>query len=131
MSKNVSIVCGFPGVSSLDILAFMEYLTQSGMSPDHITNHITVVRSLYILYGYNIAPFRDEKICLLIKSLKLNPSFSPRNTIVMDETLLLQIVTVSAQLVSSCILAGIFLFSKAVKYIATFGYLCAGDVIFF
>ena len=38
-----------PRATTIDILAFMEYLTQSGMSPDHITNHITVARSMCIV----------------------------------------------------------------------------------
>ena len=87
-----------PGVSSIDILAFMEYLAQSGMSPDHITNHITAVRSMCIIYGVNTLPFRDQRIPLFIKSLKLNCSFVPRMSMLIDETLLLQIVTASAQL---------------------------------
>ena len=55
-----------PGVSFIDILAFMEYLAQSGMSPDHITNHITAVRSMCIIYGVNTLPFRDQRIPLII-----------------------------------------------------------------
>ena len=51
-----------------------------------------------IVYGYNTASSMDQRISLLIKSLKLNHLFSPRIPIVMNEILLLQIVTVSAQL---------------------------------
>ena len=36
----VVVDLSLPGVTSIDILAFMEYLAQSGMFPDHITNHI-------------------------------------------------------------------------------------------
>ena len=86
-----------PGVSSLDILTFMEYLAQSGMSPDHITDHITV-GSMCIVYGVNTLPFRDQRIPLFIKSLKLNRSFVPRMSMLIDKTLLIQIVTASAKL---------------------------------
>ena len=66
-----------PEVSSLDVLAFMEYLAQSGMSPDNITNHITGIRSMSIMYGINTAPFRDQRIPLCVKSLKINRSLAP------------------------------------------------------
>ena len=45
----------------MDVLAFMEYLAQSGMSPDNITNHITGIRSMSIVYGIDTTPFRDQK----------------------------------------------------------------------
>ena len=87
-----------PGVSTIDILAFMECLAQSGMSPDHITNHITASRSMCIVCGVDTLTFRDQRIPLFIKSLNLNRSFTPRMSLLIDETLLLQIVTASAQL---------------------------------
>ena len=87
-----------PEVTSMDILAFMEYLAQSGMSPDHITNHLTAVRSMCILYGVNTIPFRDQRIPLFIKFLKLNRPFAPKISMLIDETLLMQIITVSTYL---------------------------------
>ena len=88
-----------PGVSSMDIIAFMEYLAQSGMSPDYITNHLTAVRSMCIIYGKNTSPFRDQKIPLFIKSLKINRPFAPKISMLIDETLLIQIVTRGSVLV--------------------------------
>ena len=85
-------------VSLLDILAFMEYLAQSGMSPDHITNHITATRSMCIVYGCNTLSFRDQRIPLFIRSLKLTRYFSPKLPMIMDDTLLIRIITASVQL---------------------------------
>ena len=82
----------------MDVLAFMEYLAQSGMSPDNITNHITGIRSMSIVYGIDTTPFRDQRIPLFIKSLKINRPLAPVVKILIDHTLLLQIVTVSAHL---------------------------------
>ena len=76
----VVVDLSLPGVSSIDILAFMEYLAQSGMSSDHITNHITAMRFMCIVYGVNTLPFRDKKNPLFIKSL--NRSFAPRISMV-------------------------------------------------
>ena len=86
-----------PGISSLDVLAFMEYLAQSGMSPDNITNHITGIRSMCIIHGANTSPFRDQRIPLFIKSLKINRLLTPVVHMIIHDTLLLQIFTVSAQ----------------------------------
>ena len=94
----VVVDLSLPGVSSLDLLAFMEYLAQSGMSPDNITNHLTAARAMFIIYGYNTAPFRDQRIPLFIRSLKINRLFTPKFQLLIGDTSLLQIVTVSAHL---------------------------------
>ena len=51
------------GISTLDILAFMDFLAQSSMSLDHIT----VVRSLYIVYNGDSSPFSDQRISSFVK----------------------------------------------------------------
>ena len=131
-------VLSLPWVSSLDVLVLMEYLSKSGMSLDHITSHITAVRSLCIVYGYTL-PFRDQRIPLFIKSLKLTRSFIPKIPIVMYETLLLQIVTLTAQLQCLLIYKALYLHfslsSDCQMYchsllIVFIKHLCAGDVIF-
>ena len=83
-------------ISTNDILAFM-YLTQNGMSPDHIVNHLTAIRSLCIIYNCDTTPFRDERLLLFIKSLKINRQFNPRFKLFIDENMLLDIVTVASQ----------------------------------
>ena len=59
-----------PGMSTLDILAFMESLAQSGMSPDNITSHLADVRSLCIVYNSNTQPFRESKNPLILNILR-------------------------------------------------------------
>ena len=93
-----------PRISKLDVLAFMEYLAQSGMSPDNITNHITGIRSMSFVYGIDTAPFRNQRNPLFIKSLKINCSLAPVVKILIDQILLLQIVTISAHLLIGLIL---------------------------
>ena len=87
-----------PGISSLDVLPFMEYMAQSGMSPDNITNHIIATRSMCITYGANTPPVRDPMIPLFIKSLKINWPLAPNVHMIIDDTLPLQIIAVFAQL---------------------------------
>ena len=65
-------------LSTMDILTFMQYLHELGMSPDNIVNHITAVRSLSIIYACDTTPFRDHRIPLFVKSLKINRSFQPK-----------------------------------------------------
>ena len=72
MAFLVVVDLSLPRISTLDVLAFMEYQAQSGMSPDNITNHITGIRSMSIVYGIDTTPFRDQRIPLFIKSLKIN-----------------------------------------------------------
>ena len=122
-------------------MAFMEYLAQSGNSPEHITNHIIAVGSLCLIYG-NTLPFRDQRIPLFIKSLKLNRSFVPKVSIVLDHTLLLQIITASAQLpfpevYRALYLLAFFSFHRLSNIILHLindfdqtKHLCVGDVIF-
>ena len=131
-----------PRISTLDVLAFMEYLAQSGMSPDNITNHITGIRSMSIVYGIDTALFRDQRIPLFIKSLKINRPLAPVVKILIDQTLLLQIVTVSAHLQFPIVYKALYLLAffsflrisnilpHAAKNFDKTKHLCVGDVVF-
>ena len=138
----VVVDLSLPAISSLDVLAFMEYLAQSGMSPDNITNHITAIRSISIIYGLDIAPFRDQRIPLFIKSLKINRPLAPVVKLVIDHTLLLQIVTVSAHLQYPLVYKSLYLLAffsflrlsnilpHTIKKFDKSRHLCVGDVVF-
>ena len=118
------------------------YLAQSGMSPDNITNHITGIRSMSIIYGIDTTPFRDQRIPLFIKSLKINRPLAPVVKILIDQTLLLQIVTVSAHLQSPLVYIALYLLAffsflrisnilpHAAKNFDKIRHLCVGDVVF-
>ena len=97
-------------ISTMDILAFMEYLAESGMSPDNIVNHLTAVRSLSIIYAIDTSPFRDNRISLFIKSLKINRRFQPKLTLVVDEHHLLSMITVSQHLPNPLLFTALYLF---------------------
>ena len=136
----VVVDLSLPGVSSLDILAFMEYLAQSGMSRDNITNHLAAARAMFIIYGYNTAPFRDQRIPLFIRSLKINRPFTPKIQLLIDDTLLLKIVTVSAQLQFPLVYKALYLVAfsflrlsnilpHAAKNFDKTRHLCVGDII--
>ena len=128
-------------IFTMDILAFMQYLHESGMSPDNIV-HTTAVRSLAIIYACDTAPFSDHRIPIFVKSLKINRTFQPKIKLVVDEDLLLKIVTVAQHLPHSQVFTTLYLFCffsflrlsnilpHAVNGFDFTRHLCVGDVIF-
>ena len=80
---------------TVDILAFMEYLLHAGMSASDISNHLT---SMCVIYDCDIFAFRDNRIPLLIKAVKLIRPLLPKLTFLIDQILLYAIVKASATL---------------------------------
>ena len=81
-----------PQVSTIDILAKMEYLHKNGMSASNITNYITGIRALHILYGLDTQYFRDQRLPLFIKALQINRPLKPTIVFSLDVNLLEQIL---------------------------------------
>ena len=98
MAFLVAVGLFLPQVDTLDILAFMEYLLQAGMTAANITNHLTAIRSCCIIYNINTAPFRDNRLPLFIKSIKINRPLQPSSKLVVDENILYSICATSASL---------------------------------
>ena len=107
----------------MDILTFMQYLAESGMSPDNIVNHLTTVRLLTIIY--------NMRIPLFIKSLKINISFQPKIIFLVDENLLLKIITVAQYVPNSQVFIALYWFCFFfLKVFDSTRHLCVGDVFF-
>ena len=87
-----------PQIATLDILVFVEYLIQAGMSAFNVSNLLTAIRSMCIVYQYDTSAFRDNRIPLFIKSAKLNRPIQPKFNFLIDEMLLKEIVRVSGTL---------------------------------
>ena len=83
MAFLVVVDQSLPGVSTIDILVFMESLAQSCLSPDHIPDHLTAVRSMCIVYGCDTLSFRDQRIPLFVKSLKWSRPFAPKSQLLL------------------------------------------------
>ena len=98
MAFLVAVGLSLPQVDTLDILAFMEYLLQAGMTAANITNHLTAIRSCCIIYNINTAPFRDNRLPLFIKSIKINRPLQPSSKLVVDENILYSICATSTSL---------------------------------
>ena len=73
----------------------MEFCHCSGLSQSNISNHLSVIRVMLIFYGLNTEPFKDERLPLYIKSLKINAAFTPK-------TLKLVPIATHQQIVDSC-----------------------------
>ena len=84
MSFLVAVGLFLPQVSTLDILAFMEYLLQAGMSASNISNHLAAIRSICIICTCDTALFRDNRLPLFIKAVKLNIPFQPKLIFIND-----------------------------------------------
>ena len=74
LSFLVAVGLSLPRVDTLDILAFMEYLLQAGVTATNINNHLTAIRSCCIIYNIDATPFRDNRIPLFLKSININRS---------------------------------------------------------
>ena len=63
-------------VNTVVLLSYMEYLHHKGLSRSNIANHLTAMRASFIMYGLNTDPFRDERLPLFTKVLKINAPLS-------------------------------------------------------
>ena len=79
-------------VTPLILLAYLEFLATCQLSESNISNNIAALRALHVIHGLPILPFKDERIPLFIKSLKLTKPFAPKLTSVLNTDLLLTIV---------------------------------------
>ena len=67
------VVAGLPHyqVNTEILLSFMEFLHSNGLSANHIANYMAALRALHILFALQTDPFKDERIPLFLKALKL------------------------------------------------------------
>ena len=82
----------WPQVSTLLLLAVMEYLHNSGMSTANITNYMTAIRCMYIIYGMDTACMRDQRIPMFVRALTRTRVFNPSLPITIDENILSHII---------------------------------------
>ena len=73
-------------VNTVTLLIFIEFLLHYKFSSSNIVNYMAGIRSQFILYGLETAPFRDERIHLFKKPLITTRPLCPK-----FRTLLLQI----------------------------------------
>ena len=85
-------------VNTITLLTFMEFLLYHKFSPSNIVNYMAGIRSQFILYGLDTAPFRDERIHLFQKSLITTRPLCPKVSYIITTDILTDILLVSASL---------------------------------
>ena len=124
------------------LLSFLECLHQNNMSQTQIANYLTAIRALHIVYGLDTNAFKDERLSLFLKSLKLQAPFKPKLVLSLDIELLRKIVDQCDLLQFPIVFKPLYLvaffsfmrLSNLLPHsVATFDYtkqLAKGDVIF-
>ena len=97
-------------VNTVILLSFMEFCYNGGMSQTNISNHMAAIRAMFIVHGLNTEPFKDQRIPLYIKSLKINARFKPRTVKIISIDMLQDIVTMSSPLQQPLVYKALYLF---------------------
>ena len=79
-------------VTPFILLAYLDFLATCQLSESNISNNMAALRALHIIHGLQTLPFKDERITLFLKSLKLTKPLAPKVAPVLTTDLLLQIV---------------------------------------
>ena len=69
-------------VTTLTLLALMEFLVQQDFAVSNIVNYTASIRFYFIIHGLDITLFRDDSLNLFQRSLKYKRKFAPRTTFV-------------------------------------------------
>ena len=129
-------------VTTVIILAFMEQLHQKGLSQTNIANHMAGIWAMFIVYELNSSPFKDERLSLFIKSLKINAPLSLKGQKIIKVQMLQQIVAISQTLDNPLVFKMLYFFTffsflrlsnilpHAVQQFDPTRHLTRGDIIF-
>ena len=77
------------------LLSFMEYLFQNSQSHRNIANYMAALRAYHILHGLNTNPFKDERLALNLKSLRIQAPLAPPRHSTLNVQLLTKIIHTS------------------------------------
>ena len=82
----------FSQVNTVIVLAFMEFLYKNTLSPANIANYMAGIRAMYIVNGLDTTPFRDDRLSLFMKSLKINAPFDLKIGSILSVDLLTKLI---------------------------------------
>ena len=80
------------------ILAFLEYLLDNSLSVANICNYLAGLRTMFIIHNLPTHPFRDEKIQMFVKSVKINRPLLIKTNSIFTEQMLLDIIATTETL---------------------------------
>ena len=129
-------------VNTLLLLSYMEYLHQKGLSHANISNHMAAIRASFIIYGLDTMSFKDERIPLFIKALRINAplTLKPNHNISIE--MLHNIIHICEMLQAPVVFKALYLFTyfsflrlsnilpHAAKQFDLTRHLIRGDLIF-
>ena len=75
-------------VNTLTLLAFLVYLYLHQFKHSAMVNYVTAIRTMLLVYGQSRQYFRDKRISLFLKAIKINRPFQPKVAPSFDEHLL-------------------------------------------
>ena len=97
-------------VNTIVLLSFMEFCFQSDLSQPNIANHLSAIRAMFIIYGINTAPFKDDRLPLYMKAFKINATFQPKMLKLISIETLQKIITLCSQFQFPLIYQALYLF---------------------
>ena len=89
----------------------MEFLVENGQSQAHIANYMAALRAYHIIHNLPTALFKDERIQLFQKALKLKAPFKPMKRSLLTIDLLEKIIQQSQKLPFSFVFTPLYLLS--------------------
>ena len=102
--------CTLDQVNTVFVLGYLEFLFKNGFSFANMANHLSAIRANYILHGLDTSPFRDDRITLFLKSVKINAKFAPVNMPIFDTDTLALIVSFSEKIRNPTVFRSLYLF---------------------
>ena len=80
------------------ILSFIEYLVDNSLSVANICNYLAGLRTMFIIHNLPTHRFRDEKIQMFVKSVKINRPLLIKTNSIFTEQMLLDIIAATETL---------------------------------
>ena len=74
------------------LLSFLEYLHENNISVAQLQNNLSAIRAMHIAYGLETAPFKDERLPLFLKAIRIHRPLNPRVLAHLDIPLLEKIL---------------------------------------
>ena len=91
------------------LLAFLEYLYSNHLTPSNISNYLAGVRAFFIIYDLPTQIFRDQRIQMFVKSLRLNRPLAIKSNPVFSLVMLRHILVQCQKFEFSHIFAALYL----------------------
>ena len=84
-------------VGTIQLLAFMEFLCQNGLSPSSIANYLAAVRVNFVMCGLSTTFMNDDRIHLFLRATKINRPLSLKIQSIVTEPMLYSVLQACSQ----------------------------------